>query len=315
MVPTINHVIGQQDAVARFKVALEAAWNDATRLPHMLFTGGPGLGKTMFAEIAAREMAVTCHERLAQTVNAFNLMNGLMLQAGDKEIVFLDEIHELIPAVQTVLYRAMEGQQISLQTREGRTAMMPLKNFTVIGATTDEYRLLSPLRDRFKVILPFTHYDIDSLTQIVEQRGQLTNVEIDDGVPLQIAKRARGTPRLAIRLLESCHRYARSRGDDKITMDHFDRTVVLDGIDEKGLGPDEQRFINFLMKRRGEPVRLFTIEAAIGVHRRTIQEVIEPYLLRINLIERTPHGRVITEKGIKHVEKSQAVPSVNEEAS
>jgi holliday junction DNA helicase RuvB len=302
MVPTINHVIGQHDAVARFKVALEASWNDATKLPHMLFVGGPGLGKTMLAQLAAKELGVTLHERLAQVVNFVGALNGLLIQAGHKEIVFLDEIHELLPSVQTVLYRAMEGQQISVRTRDDRSVNMSLKDFSVIGATTDEYRLLGPLRDRFKVVLPFTDYDDESMTKIILQRAQLMSFNMEPEVATQIAMRSRGVPRLGIRLLESCHRYSRSRGDDKVKMSHFENTVRLDGIDSLGLGPDEQRFVKFLMNQRGRPVRLFTIEAAIGVHRRTIQDVIEPFLLRKGLIERTQHGRVITKAGAEHCE-------------
>ena len=205
----------------------------------------------------------------------------------------------------------MEGQQISLRTRDERTLTMPLKDFTIIGATTDEYRLLSPLRQRFKLSIPFTIYDEDSLARITLQRAQLTNLNIEPEIATQIAKRSRGTPRLAIRLLESCQRYARSQGDENVTMRHFEETVVLDGIDELGLGPDEQRFIKYLMKRPGRPVRLFCIEAAIGVHRKTISDVIEPFLIREGLIERTPQGRVITERGIHHVEESGEVQPVS----
>lgn len=307
MIPTVNHWIGQQDAVRRFRVALEAAWNDSQRLPHLLFTGGPGLGKTMLAHIAAKELGVQLHERLAQVVNSMGALNGLLLQAEDKEIVFLDEIHELLPAVQTLLYRAMEGQQISLRTSDEKTLTMPLKNFTVIGATTDEFRLLRPLNDRFKIVIPFTTYDEGSLEKIVLQRAQLSGIPIDQQVAVEVAKRAKGTPRLAVRLLESCHRYARSLGDNEVTLKHFNETVALDGIDELGLGPDEQRLIRFLSDRRGEPIRLHTLEAAVGIHRRTIQDVIEPFLIRKGLIERTQQGRVITEAGLRHVESTYAV--------
>lgn len=307
MVPTVDHIIGQQDAVRRFRVALEASWNDSQRLPHMLFVGGPGLGKTMLAHIAAKELGVQLHERLAQVVNSMGALNGLLLQAEDKEIVFLDEIHELLPAVQTLLYRAMEGQQISLRTSEEKTLTMPLKNFTVIGATTDEFRLLRPLNDRFKVVLPFTTYDEESLEKIILQRTQLSGIPIDQQVAAEIAQRAKGTPRLAVRLLESCHRYARSLGDNEVTLRHFNETVALDGIDGLGLGPDEQRLMRFLSDRRGEPIRLHTLEAAVGIHRRTIQDVIEPFLIRKGLIERTPQGRVITEAGLRHVESTEVV--------
>ena len=155
MIPTISHWIGQDHAIRRFKVALEASWNDGTKLPHMLFCGCPGTGKTLLANLAAKEMGVQCHERIAQVMNVPGVLNGLLLQAKDKEIVFLDEIHELIPPAQTLLYRAMEGGQISVQTSISDTLNMPLKDFTIIGATTDEYRLLSPLgkdsKSRFRL--------------------------------------------------------------------------------------------------------------------------------------------------------------------
>ena len=314
MIPTISHWIGQDDAIRRFKIALEASWNTGAKLPHMIFCGSPGTGKTLLGNLAAKEMGVHLHERIAQVVNSMSALNGLLLGAKDKDIVFLDEIHELLPSVQTLLYRAMEGQQISLRTRDERTLTMPLKDFTVIGATTDEYRLLSPLRQRFKLSIPFTIYDEDSLARITLQRAQMMKLNIDPEIATQIAKRSKGTPRLAIRLLESCQRYARSQGDENVTTRHFEETVALDGIDELGLGPDEQRFIKYLMQRSGRPARLFCIEAAVGVHRRTIQEVIEPFLIREGLIERTPQGRVITERGMRHVEGSLEAAPVSEGA-
>ena len=315
MIPTISHWIGQDDAIRRFKVALEASWNDGTKLPHMLFCGSSGTGKTLLANLAAKEMGVQLHERIAQVMNLPGALNGLLLQAGPKEIIFLDEIHELIPPAQTLLYRAMEGQQISLRTRDEQTLTMPLKNFTLIGATTDEYKLLSPLRQRFKLSIPFTTYDEESLAKITLQRAQLMKLNIEPEIANQIAKRSRGVPRLAIRLLESCQRFARSLGDESVTMRHFEETVVLDGIDELGLAADDQKIVNFLTIQSGNPVRLFTLEAATGIHRRTIQEVIEPFLIRMGLIERTPQGRVITERGIRHVEGALQAEPVSERTS
>lgn len=301
MVPTVNHWTGQQEAIKRFRVALEAAWNDGCRLPHMLLVGGPGLGKTELAHLAAREMGVTMHERLAQVVSSMAAMNGLLLQAADKEICFLDEVHELPPNVQTVLYRAMEGSQISLQSRDNHTMSMPLRDFTIIGATTDEFRLLSPLRDRFKIVLPFVEYDVDSLATITMQRAHLLGIELDEQIGREIALRSKGTPRLAIRLLESCHRYARAKGDDQITLRHFNETLALDGLDSLGLGPDEQRYLRFIAGRNGEPVRLFTVASALGIHQRTIQSVIEPFLVKSGLVERQSQGRMITEAGLRHL--------------
>ena len=301
MIPTVDHWLGNEELIARFRVILEAAWSDGTRLPHMLFVGEPGLGKTLLAELAAREMGVVLHERLAQVVGTMGAMNGLLLQAGEKEIIFLDEIHELPRQVQTVLYRAMEGQQISVQARGSQTMTMPLKDFTLIGSTTDEFRLLSPLRQRYSVILPFLPYDADALAAITQQRAALTGIDLDEVVATEIAKRSKGTPRLAIRLLESCRRYSRANGDERITLNHFRETVRLDQLDGLGLGVSEQRYLRFLAERNGTPVRLFGIEAGIGIHRRTIQSVIEPFLMKECLIECQPQGRVITQKGLQHL--------------
>ncbi|MHC4093388.1 MAG: Holliday junction DNA helicase RuvB C-terminal domain-containing protein [Planctomycetota bacterium] len=298
---TIDHVIGQQNVVARFRVALEASWNDGTRLPHMLFTGPPGCGKTLLAHVAAREMGVRVHERLSQVVNCMGLLNRLLLQAEHKEVVFLDEAHELLPDVQTLLYRSMEGQRVSIRGRNETTLTMPIKDVTIICATTNEFKLLGPLRDRFKVVLPFLFYDADALATIVGQRTAMLGIRVAATVPRHVALRSRGTPRLAIRLLEACHRYARSRGDDEVTEQHFAQAVALEGIDDRGLGVDEQRYLRYLADSRGKAVRLTTLEAALGIHRRTLQEVVEPFLLREGLVERQAQGRVATEAGLRHL--------------
>ena len=302
MVPTINHWVGQTNAIRQFRTALEASWNDGVRLPHMLFVGLPGLGKTELAFVARAEMAVKMHTRLAQVVNTAALMNGLLLQAADKEIVFLDEIHELPPANQTLLYTAMQGCRITVQSKENQTLTMPLNDLTIIGATTDEYKLLPPLRDRFKMVLSFVPYDVKALTTITLRRAQLMAVEIQERVALEIAKRSRGTPRLAIRLLESCQRFARSQGDENITIEHFAQTMVIDQIDSLGLDANAVRYLKCVASRNGSAVRLFNIEAAIGVHRRTIQTVIEPFLIRMGLVERVSTGRAITQRGMEHLD-------------
>jgi Holliday junction DNA helicase RuvB len=300
MIPTINHFIGQQHVIARFKVALEAAWNDASRLPHMLFVGGPGLGKTEISKLAAREMGVQIHERLAQTLTSAGAVNALLLSAEDKEIVFVDEIHELEPHLQTTLYRAMEDRQVFVRGRNETTHNMPLKDITILGATTDEFALLPPLRDRFKLTLPFTFYDAESLTKITLQQAAQMSINITPAIAEQVARRSKGTPRLAIRILESCHRFCRSQGDTQVTEGHFDATVMLEGLDALGLGRDERRYLTFLANRQ-EPTRLSTLESALGIHRRTLQAVIEPFLLRSGLIERSDKGREISEEGRRHL--------------
>jgi Holliday junction DNA helicase RuvB len=267
----------------------------------MLLTGPPGLGKTVLAHLSAKEMAVPIHERIGQNLLMPASLNGLLALANDKDIVFIDEIHEMGELCQTLLYKAMEEQKLFVDGPADTSFALPTSDFCLIAATTDEYALLPPLRDRFKLVLPFSYYDVESLGIITKQHAQMTGLAISTEVATEIAKRSRGTPRLAIRLLESCHRYARSKGEDQIVMTHFLETAKLDGIDDLGLGPDEQRYLQLLADNQGQPVRLFSIEAAIGVHRRTIQSVIEPFLLRSGLIERCQNGRQITVSGLRHL--------------
>ena len=312
MIPTVNHFIGQPEVIARFKVALEAAWNDAQPLPHMLFVGPPGVGKTELAHVAARELAVGIHERIAQTLTSSGAVNALLLSAADKEVVFLDEIHELDVQLQTILYRAMEDRQVFVRGRGDKTFNMPIRDITILAATTDEYALLPPLRDRFKCILPFTWYDHASLARITLQRAEMMGVRVEPEIAEHIACRSKGTPRLVVRILEACHRYARSQGDDMVTARHFEATVALEGLDALGLGRNEQRYLEYLAGRQ-EATRLSTLESALGIHRRTIQAVIEPFLLRCGFVERSDKGREITPKGLRHLglleEEAVAAPS------
>ena len=299
--PTIDHFHGQDQVKQRFRVALEAAWNDASRLPHMLMVGPPGVGKTTLAHLAAREMAVTMHERIGQNLLWHGAINGLLAEVGDKDIVFIDEIHEMGSLCQTLLFKAMQEGKIFVDGPGEKTLALPTADFCLLAATTDEYALLPPLRDRFKIILPFTYYDVDALTVIAQQHAQMMGTKLDASLAREIAARSRGVPRYAIRLLESCYRFTRSKGDQEITSQHFKATVALDGIDSLGLGPDEQRYLRLLADHRGQPVRLFTVEAALGVHQRTLQTVIEPFLIRSKLIERCQQGRQITSAGLRHL--------------
>lgn len=302
MVPTIDHFIGQNDVVKRVKVALEAAWNDGgARLPHMLMVGPPGTGKTTIAQVIAKELAVKCHELIGQAVTGPENLNGLLLEAEDKDLVFIDEIHELHTHGQTLLYRAMEDGTVFINGVTDKVLSLPLNDITVIGATTDEYMLLEPLRQRFQLVLPFQFYDSESLARITLQRARMIGVELAAEVAQEIAIRARGTPRLAIRLLEACRRFARSRGEHNITAEHFTETVELEGLDHLGLGQDEQKYLRLLAERPSDALRLFSIEAALGINRWTLQRVVEPFLVRLRLVERDEDGRRITAKGLEHL--------------
>ncbi len=300
--PTVQHVIGQEQTIARLKVALEAAWNDGSRLPHTLLVGPPGVGKSMLAALAGREMGVEVHERLGQVLENIQIVNGLLLQASNKDVIFIDEIHEMPSHAQTVLYRAMDEQRIFVRHYQNKTTAMPLSDYSLFAATTDKFSLLPPLLDRFKLILQLTYYDDEALAKIIQQRAKMMKLLVDEHVAMGIATRSKGTPRLAIRLLEACHRFSRSKGEAQITVEHFEETLILEGLDDLGLDPDEQRYLKFLAEKNGDPVRLFTAQSALGIPRRTIQANIEPFLLRENLIEATQQGRRITQRGLEHLD-------------
>ncbi len=306
-VPTIDHFHGQDQVVRRARVSLEASWNDGTRLPHMLLVGPPGTGKTTLAHVLGREKGVAVHERIGQVLYCSEAVNGLLMQAGDGEIIFIDEIHELPPQQQTILYRAMDDRTVFVNGFDGESLSLPVNDFTLLGATTNEHAILKPLRDRFKVVLPFQFYEEEALSWIAIQHGRSMGLLLDPSIAQQLAARARNTPRLVIRLLEACHRYARSRGENEITQACFDEAMALEGIDGLGIGLDEVRYLRLLADNPAQAVRLYTIESVLGIHRQTIQQVLEPDLLRFGLIRRTEQGRMITEEGLRHLGVDQEV--------
>ncbi|MGI6124317.1 MAG: AAA family ATPase, partial [Acetivibrionales bacterium] len=221
----IEQYVGQRQVVRRCKIALEASWNEGTRLPHMLMLGSPGLGKTELCHLLAREMGCELHEQLAQNIRLPKDLHAFLLSPKDKDVVLLDEIHELPPVTQTTLYRALENQQIFLSTKQGKKSRpISIANFTVLGATTNPERLLQPLRDRFKVVLDLTFYSSSELEQLLRNRIRRLAWNVEDSVLSLIAQRGKGTPRIALRLLESVRMTACAQNAEVITPEHFHTT-------------------------------------------------------------------------------------------
>ena len=207
---SLNHIVGQRSVVEQVRVAIEAAFADSKKFDHALLVGPPGLGKTQIASVIACEMATDLHEVLGQSIKTPADLNGVLLAAQDKQIVHFDEIHEMKKEFQTALYRAVEERKLFVQGRSSRVQNIPLSDFTVLLSTTDEFSVLAPLRDRMKLLLRFEFYSVEELTTILRQRSQALRWKVEDEVLPLIAQRSRGTPRLALRLLQSCRRVCRS---------------------------------------------------------------------------------------------------------
>ncbi len=297
---SLAHVVGQRKVVDQLQVALDAAFEDSKRMDDCLLVGPPGLGKTQVAAVLAQELAVQCHEALGQSIASTADLNVLLLGAKDKDIVFIDECHELGKVFQTSLYLAVDKRKVCILG--GRSVeSIPLANFTLILGTTDEFGLLAPLRDRMKLVLRFQFYSVEELTQIVRHRARAIAWEVEDLVPSFIAQRSRGTPRLALRLLQACRRVCRAQGDQGITLDHLRKACALEGLDEQGLGPTDQAYLKALADGAS---RLNVVASMLGLPSRTVAEVTEPFLLRAGLIVKDDQGRrQLTALGHDHLQQ------------
>src|SRR5262245_30495592 len=220
---SLSHIIGQRSVVEQVKVAVEAAFADSRKFDHALLVGPPGLGKTQLASVIASEMAVEFTEALGQSLKNPGDLNALLLAAKDKSVLHIDESHELKKEYQTALYRAIEGRKLFVQGRSSQVQSIPLGDFTLLLSTTDEYCLLQPLRDRMKLVLRFQFYAEEELTILLQQRSRALNWSVDESVFPHVAQRARGTPRLALRLLQSARRVCRAGGERTITLAHLKR--------------------------------------------------------------------------------------------
>mgnify|MGYP002525213143 CR=1 FL=1 len=302
---TLDEFIGQREARANLRVFIESAKMRGQAMDHALFYGPPGLGKTTLAQIMARELGVNFRMTSGPVLAKAGDLAAILTNLDERDVLFIDEIHRMNPAVEEILYPALEDFELDLVIGEGpaaRTVRIDLQPFTLIGATTRLGLLTTPLRDRFGIPTRLEFYDVDELVQIVDRSARLLGADADAGGALEIAKRSRGTPRIAGRLLRRVVDFAIVEGDGKVTSDLADMALTRLGVDHLGLDSADRRYLRLLADNYGGgPVGVETIAAALSEARDAIEEVIEPFLLQQGLIMRTPRGRMLAAKAWKHL--------------
>jgi holliday junction DNA helicase RuvB len=301
----LDEFVGQTKQKANLKVFIEAAKSRQEPLDHVLFAGPPGLGKTTLAQIMAREMGVNFRSTSGPVIAKAGDLAALLTNLEDRDVLFIDEIHRLNPAVEEILYPAMEDFQLDLIIGEGpaaRSVKIDLAKFTLVGATTRTGLLTSPLRDRFGIPIRLDFYSHDELLDIVRRGARILGLAVTEDGAREIAKRSRGTPRIAGRLLRRVRDFAAVDGAIQVDAKAADKALQLLDVDHAGLDALDHRYLKCIaLNFGGGPVGIDTIAASLSEGRDALEDVVEPYLLQLGFLNRTPRGRLLTHHAFKHM--------------
>jgi len=302
---SLDEFTGQAEARANLKVFIEAAKNRGEALDHVLFVGPPGLGKTTLAQIMAKELGVNFRSTSGPVIAKAGDLAALLTNLEDRDVLFIDEIHRLNPAVEEILYPAMEDFQLDLIIGEGpaaRSVKIDLSKFTLVAATTRLGLLTTPLRDRFGIPVRLNFYTVEELELIVRRGARLMGLPITDDGAHEIARRARGTPRIAGRLLRRVRDFAEVARVEAVTRVIADEALTRLLVDNMGLDQLDKRYLNMIaVNFGGGPVGIETIAAGLSEPRDAIEDIIEPYMIQQGFIQRTPRGRMLTNNAWKHL--------------
>ena len=302
---TLDEFVGQRAARENLRVFIDAAKARGDALDHVLFFGPPGLGKTTLAQIIARELGVGFRATSGPVIAKSGDLAALLTNLEDGDVLFIDEIHRLAPAVEEVLYPAMEDRALDLMIGEGpsaRSVRIDLPKFTLVGATTRQGLLTTPLRDRFGIPVRLNFYTVEELEKVVRRAAGLLGLDLTDDGGTEIARRSRGTPRIAGRLLRRVRDFAHSGGDAEVDAKVADAALTRMEVDHLGLDAMDRRYLHMIADiYRGGPVGVETLAAGLPEPRDTIEEVIEPYLIQLGLIARTARGRCLNGKAWTHL--------------
>lgn len=296
--------IGQEVVKEQMEIFISAARKRSEALDHTLVFGPPGLGKTTLSHIIANEMGVSLKSTAGPVLEKAGDLAAMLTNLEEGDVLFIDEIHRLSPAIEEILYPAMEDYQLDIMIGEGpsaRSLKLELPPFTLVGATTRAGLLTSPLRDRFGIVQRLEFYSVQELSLIVKRSALIMNIECDDEGTVEIARRSRGTPRIANRLLRRVRDYSQVKADGKIAGDIAETALDMLSIDKNGFDHMDRRLLMTMIEKfDGGPVGVDSIAAAISEERGTVEDILEPYLIQQGFIQRTPRGRVVTQFAYRH---------------